>query len=1133
MHDSFSETRNLIKIIAHKTFLSKGAKAFTALICFLGLATDLAKASAPENFHRIYDVSFTSKDLSLEEAGKDTAVVVGAGPAGLASAIALKKSGNFQSIVVLEKRQSYSREQLVNISKHALLSMIELEPRILIHLLELGRSFLFEEHVLIDKEHDEPIIADMRPFKQNIEAILGQNLTKYLRSASKLIEPIKSLEAIDHKRLTSEKQNAQLVPEKVEEVVLASPINDLEYALNFVAVNYYGITIVNQEADWQTLSRGHRGFGLLVNASGSGTKYTLQPDNDIVQNASSSTRPFTFLARVYSAVDNCCNLFPDMFPHGNRAYDWKQDIGAGSVHGNTLRINSWESVYHSIVMNKDQELMPNCTVTIRVGKAEFYTFVVAPVQGLVFELRPTNESFFNSLGLEFASFAESYSSEAYILAANELEKYLGSQLQQQGKPMVFREQCVLKQDSCKERDNIVVGDALFQGLAFMGLGAGFSFSIYSNILSKKFDDAEKPKEEIQTQVTAVQKEAEKVFKFVNIEAPELTFLPSTKRHDLFALANEPSEVHEILGFLKKLEKHYPQFTCRLYFEGEGLNLEELPDWVSEDLSKLLITNQELAEELKRVVKIKLGVYAAEEKKRYQKELSTGIPSQFDPSQGLSLETSKPNIIHFQQFHYSYELELAAKIIRGYSQTLDDYTLYYMANFLEGIFKNTPLSSRFVRRKKEVKKKWFYQLDELNNYFYPPIKLDFDDPQAESLLCACKKYKKAAWTHRRRLHQEHFTDQSYLKRNLILKDYLQEAALDLLALFELGPRFDLIVESQRNILIGLFNLYEQTESLAIIDESLMEDLDYNPWFHKFMIDSRDPIIPDPTVNPSYGKLYELDEDQQNTLRQASYSPLHQRDPRFREASFALMRQAFKEWKPGHETVEQSNMLFRYGAGPIFYALKRAEIFPGNGIEQNKNAAKEEPDSSGNERNDTTKFFAMNSSPDNSKYLKAIFKDREIDTAKRVKKLADLGYKNIVILYGESHKFKPYFSSYYYNFTQAPTVHSKDHIKFFKLQDPSKPGYSEAYLDRYIGGEGFRFSLDDWEFRHNELPDLDSYWASYKQRARARAAKVKQFGNLRKLTDPDMCHYRQLRFEVARDKGIDDDKNGKLSFVNLDD
>ena len=140
---------------------------------------------------------FTS-EYDSEKINEDTVVIAGAGPAGLARAIALKKINSNTNVVVLEKRSTYTRNQVANITKSALLSMVDLEPRILFHLMDIGRAFFFDEHILMDLDTSVPDKKlDMRPFQKTFRKVLGQSLPrsshKKVRSLKKLRKPYKKL----------------------------------------------------------------------------------------------------------------------------------------------------------------------------------------------------------------------------------------------------------------------------------------------------------------------------------------------------------------------------------------------------------------------------------------------------------------------------------------------------------------------------------------------------------------------------------------------------------------------------------------------------------------------------------------------------------------------------------------------------------------------------------------------------------------------------------------------------------------------------------------------------------------------------------------------------------------------------
>ena len=71
--------------------------------------------------------------------------ISGGGPAGLAAAIALKKKGLFSQVMVFEKRDTYSRVHMVNLTKHAILSLIQLDQEIFIRMLE-SQGGIYSKH---------------------------------------------------------------------------------------------------------------------------------------------------------------------------------------------------------------------------------------------------------------------------------------------------------------------------------------------------------------------------------------------------------------------------------------------------------------------------------------------------------------------------------------------------------------------------------------------------------------------------------------------------------------------------------------------------------------------------------------------------------------------------------------------------------------------------------------------------------------------------------------------------------------------------------------------------------------------------------------------------------------------------
>ena len=1050
-----------------------------ALIFIINVSPSFADAF--EKFHKHHDIIFTTDDASKNVEGESTVVVVGGGPAGLASAIALKKSKSFDKVIVLEKRNQYTREQIANISKHALLSMIELEPRILIHLLEIGRAFFYDEHIIINSEmmgnckyrqYNEIIpLFDLRPFQSKISEILGFAFNKTITEVSSLNRTMPPLK-FNTSLLNEEKSTALPIQGQgysPKQVVLGTPINDLEHALNFVAAKYFDIRIQHYEVDWQTIERQFEP-DLFIDATGSTLTPKIEPRIDPQKKVyNGEVLNFPAFANSYLAAENLCVMFPWMFHKINDGLNFSyKNSGIGHEWDRT---DKWESVFHQL--DSINSKTSNCTITVGNG----ITFVIMPNKQLSFELRRGEDAFLRTEGLEFSISKQPYFSSAYVEAEKALESFAGIKRTKVGEHSYFFEDFTdlssLSADPIElSKPLLLVGDRAFQGLAYLGLGAGNSFSIYANVLSNGLS---KPYSE--NYEKAIEPLISKNYIACCLTYHEINKLGLgcdphisniIERQDNVSLANSSEEIREALNFLEwvydfrddptpeilnmfgwaeafqktstpdtdsfkrsyreHLEEfpHFQAVELQAYLDS-GLVSERLRTMVREaieeeidiELENIRATNTFLAKYLK--VKAESIIYKS---RLLDKIFMLNESTCIKPSKPLKIfSNTETKVYHFKQFHYSLELELGSSLMRQDVSNIKDLAMTL-------IEPNTP--------KEEI-------------------------PLSGSVACALKKMMQAI-DYSKSIHNKEKMDTPSFRHALILEDYLREASIDIANYLEYGPRFELIVESQRKILMQLHELHKQTDSIAIIDESLLEYNNYNKQF--------DVTVP-------YGEFYELPENRQNYLVQRGYSPLHQYDGRFSERSFRKIRKVFKYWVPGKETLEQAQHLFRFGAGVVFHAITKTKIFPANSA-------------------DVVKQVSFNPD-DRCKDIYCIYDQREADTASRVQKIAKQGYQNIILIYGEGHDFKNHFKRKDYDFQEVETVTRKDHIEFFKLRDTKSIGYSQAYLNREVPSP-FSFNLSSCDFSAADLPDFESYRETYRERVAGKSVRRQPLEALSQLAPP---------------------------------
>ena len=904
-----------------------------------------SKAEAFKKFHKNYDIDFTPEIFVAEEKDRKTVLVIGAGPAGLASAIALKKANSFENVIVLEKRDKYTREQICNFTKHAILSMIDLEPRILIHLLEIGRAFFFDEHILLDRDPSiKPISIDMRPFQNTVAKILGQAIPDRIGKISKIKNSIPALSNINSDLLKSEKSAAETDRFQVDEIVFATPINDVEHALNFVARHYYGIKILNYEADLQNLGSQFKA-DLFVDASGGIAIDNVSPCKEKIRRYKYQNLNLEIpILPTYSYIgsEDKCNVFPFMF-YGKNFHELCKDRENTSEF---QRYDKWESVYHTFDSLDPQ--IARCTITVKISDHESYTFIVMPEHQLTFELRPSSEAFLRRIGLEFALTEHPYRASTYLEAKNILEAKLQTFTTPTGTIRYFNEYFSDTRDHSTFKNQssspmITVGDRAFQGLAYLGLGAGNCFSIYANILSKEllYPYPENYSKAVDKEIEKNFEKSKWTFAYMNETDEEKGGIPTIKLHDLLCYATNEQEIASSIKFLNWLEE-----TKLQYFRGwlelqkpSEMELKEyLESLLRDQLEELNKSNRLLSDELKHYSASELLIGSFDDGGVNTNSIKL-VPLQLPKSQ-------KTQVIHMQQFHHSIEFEWGARIIGQQHKQWEEY----LQNFIE---QDRSLVSH---------------------------------PRPGSVACAFKKFS-SALKHLDPRDEDCTMKTKFIRRFLILEDHLQEAAIDLINYLEYGARFDLIVESQRTILWQLYELQKNMESLVIIDEALLDYPNYNSVFSNFWAEWN--IGGGFEVNFPYGEFYNQPQDIQEILHNNGYSPLHQFDSRYSERGLRMIRKAFSNWTPGKETIQQSQMLFRFGAGVVLYALTNIKIFPANSFDTVDKIS-----------------FSLGKkdiAPSN------IYRKRELDTASRVKELAKQGYEQIILLYGEAHDFKQYFDN----------------------------------------------------------------------------------------------------------------------------
>ena len=231
---------------------------------------------------------------------------------------------------------------------------------------------------------------------------------------------------------------------------------------------------------------------------------------------------------------------------------------------------------------------------------------------------------------------------------------------------------------------------------------------------------------------------------------------------------------------------------------------------------------------------------AEKLKMYSKNLLFEPENQEFPLPQLSIKkplvpapAKQTKLFHLKQFHHSFEIDYGAKLAQ-----------------LPGESIHSPLYMEFLRHVAD-------------KYIFLP-----NEPEPGTVGCAFKKMSQAL----RKFRKIKFNSDSDSRQfSLVFEEHLREAGKDIVDYLEYGSRYDLIVESQRNILLQLDELHKKSGSLAILNEAML-------------INKNNPNI---TVDE--------------------------------------IKKAFKNWTPGKETFEQSNLLFRHGAALIFSILKDVKIF----------------------------------------------------------------------------------------------------------------------------------------------------------------------------------------------------------------
>ena len=975
-----------------------------------------AKADAYEQFHKEHVTLFTSPyDQEAINAKENTAVIVGGGPAGLAAAIALKKSHSFDHVVVLEKREVYTRNQVANITKYALLSMIDLEPRILTHLLEIGRSFFFDEHILLDLDPSFPTKKiDMRPFQKTLAKILRKPLPKPGKRIHSLSKPKRPLRGLNSSLLESEKLAAAKIFNhewKAEDPVFACPINDMEHALNFIAINYYGVSVQKSDVDWQAITK-ELSPDLFIDATGSANSLISQRPHRKLSDAHSVKTYATEdlmhaanLARVdaesYSWIsENNCNLFPWMFydKQEEEAYKTSRENGASRP-----RFDTWESVFHTI-----EDINPKSaksTVTVKTDPFESFTFIVMPQHHLTFELRPNAKAFLRRKGLEFTSLDEAYVPRNYQMAEKELESHLHAARAQSGRRGRFIEYFPSDDPrtpwfpysydkNAKQAQTIpiiLVGDTAYRPLAYQGLGLSNCFSIYANTLSKGL---EKPFIENYHNnswaIIGVNREKSLgIFGHITATPFSMDKIPEKMRHDLTTFANDSDELDKALEIIAMAERLMGEKP-----ESRYTDYKHLKQWplLGKKIADIKTSNRQLSTRLERFID---QTFSFDQDPIHKHRLSKIT----DPlSYGLQKQQGGPQVTHLKQFHYSSELTLPAKIID--SQTIEKQTTYiykFISRLALGHKSRTSISNI--------------------------------EPNSETILCAAEKFRSAFYL-MYPSEEDYLDTTSYVHRAYMLKDFLYDALLQLMSYLEFSPRFDLIIESQRKMLINLFNKFQEGASMAIVEEGISQA-------------PKDELI-------------------------------------------ELIKKTFKHWTPGEETLAQAHLLFYHGAGVVMHALTEVPLFPANSQSIN-----EEVQSS------------VNENPRKDERIEQAFLEREADTFQKIQGIANKGYQDIYLIYGEAHDFSPYFEGTGIEFQAVETVKQKDHIEFFKLQGNLRSGYSLDYLNRKVPDD-FIFDLShSCTFTEDELPEFDDYRKQYTERLLNRPSIESLLGHAGKLRFAKWC------------------------------